>query len=139
MAVVKELLRAENNGTISFGDYTLDAKKKVSDFAFQGDLFKVKTYRDITRLERNDALVYESVPGTAVRDMKITDTGVSFTVEGAQDVQITLGMEDDTSYEVMLDGKSIGTMETSLGGKLAFGIELENAEQVKVEVKRVEV
>ena len=28
MAAVKELLRAENDGTLSFGDYTLAAKNK---------------------------------------------------------------------------------------------------------------
>ena len=28
MAAVKELLRAENDGTLSFGDYTLAAKTK---------------------------------------------------------------------------------------------------------------
>ena len=137
MAVVKELLRAEDDGTISFGDYTLQTKKKLSDFAFQGDLYKVKTYDEITRLERNDTLIYESVPGTAVREMKLTDSGVSFTVEGAHDVQITLGMEEGATYDVKLDGRNIGCMETSMGGKLAFGIELENAEQVRVEVIRV--
>ena len=31
MAVVEELLRTEENGTISFGDYTLDAKAKVPE------------------------------------------------------------------------------------------------------------
>ena len=100
-------------------------------------LYKVKTYDEITRLERNDTLIYESVPGTAVREMKITDSGVSFTVEGAHDVQITLGMEEGATYDVKLDGRNIGCMETSMGGKLAFGIELENAEQVRVEVIRV--
>ena len=29
MAVVKELLRAENDGTLSFGDYTLGSKTKL--------------------------------------------------------------------------------------------------------------
>ena len=29
MAAVKELLRAETDGTLSFGDYTLDSKTKL--------------------------------------------------------------------------------------------------------------
>ena len=37
MAVVEELLRTEENGTISFGDYTLDAKAKVEDYEHGGD------------------------------------------------------------------------------------------------------
>ena len=41
MAAIKELLRAEEDGTLSFGDYELSSKEKKSDFPFQGDLYKV--------------------------------------------------------------------------------------------------
>jgi hypothetical protein len=37
MAVVQELLRVESDGTLSFGDYTLDSKTKLDGFEFQGD------------------------------------------------------------------------------------------------------
>ena len=53
MAVVKELLRAESDGTLSFGDYTLASKTKLEDFEFQGNLYKVKTFAEITKLEKN--------------------------------------------------------------------------------------
>ena len=43
MTVVEELIRVENENGLSFGDYTLNAKKKVSDFEFHGDMYKVKT------------------------------------------------------------------------------------------------
>ena len=33
----------------------------------QGDLYKVKTFKEITKLERNGMFVYESVPGTSSR------------------------------------------------------------------------
>ena len=33
MSVVKELLRSEENNTISFGNYELREKKKVEDFS----------------------------------------------------------------------------------------------------------
>ena len=42
MAVVKELIRTEENQSISFGNYELPQKSKVSDFAHQGDMYKVK-------------------------------------------------------------------------------------------------
>ena len=42
MAAVKDLLHAENDGTLSFGDYTLGAKTKKDNFEFQGDIYKVK-------------------------------------------------------------------------------------------------
>ena len=66
MPVVSELIRIEDDGTISFGNYMLAAKSKLQDFEFQGDLYKVKTFGEITKLERNGMFVYESVPGTAV-------------------------------------------------------------------------
>ena len=38
MAVVKELIRTEENQSISFGNYELPQKSKVSDFAHQVDM-----------------------------------------------------------------------------------------------------
>ena len=66
MSVVKELIRTEENGKISFGNYELAQKSKVSDFEYDGDIYKVKTYKEITKLERNGMFVYETVPGTTV-------------------------------------------------------------------------
>ena len=48
MAVVKELIRTEENGGISFGNYELPTKSKVSDFPYQGDVYKVKTFKVFT-------------------------------------------------------------------------------------------
>ena len=62
----QELIRTEADGSISFGEYKLDTKAKVEDFESSGDLYKVKTYYEITKLERNGMFVYESVPGTRV-------------------------------------------------------------------------
>ena len=53
MAAVKELLRAENDGSLSFGDYTLSEKTKKDNYEFEGDIYKVKTFSEITKLERN--------------------------------------------------------------------------------------
>ena len=52
MAVISELLRSEEDGTISFGDYTLSTKAKLDNFEHQGDLYKVKPCQEITKLER---------------------------------------------------------------------------------------
>ena len=80
MATVKELLRAENDGTLSFGDYTLASKTKKDGFEFKGDLYKVKTFAEITKLEKNGMFVYESVPGSTVENFKETETEGEFTV-----------------------------------------------------------
>ena len=134
MAVVKELIRTEDNGTISFGDYELSQKSKLSDYQHQGDMYKVKTFKEITKLERNGMFVYESVPGTAVFDLKQDGSIMSFTVEGAEDAQITVEMEAETRYEVFINAASTGVVETNLGGKLSFSVELGNAAKVAVKI-----
>ena len=134
MAVIKELIRTEENGTISFGDYELAQKSKISDYQYQGDMYKVKTFKEITKLERNGMFVYESVPGTSVLHFTESADGVSFEVEGDEDAQITLELEEDTEYEVFIAGKSIGKMKTNLGGKLNISVELAGAGEVNVKV-----
>ena len=61
MPVIEELICIEQDGTISFGNYKLGQKAKKSDFEYQGDMYKVKTYNEITKLERNDMFVYAQV------------------------------------------------------------------------------
>ena len=120
MAVVKELIRTEENGTISFGNYELAQKSKLSDYRHQGDMYKVKTFKEITKLERNGMFVYESVPGTTVLHLAQDGSSMSFEVEGPEDAQITVEMEADTEYEISINGFCTGKMKTNLGGKLSF-------------------
>ena len=134
MAVVKELLRAESDGTLSFGDYTLDSKTKLDGFEFQGDLFKVKTFAEITKLEKNGMFVYESVPGTAVENFKASDDEVTFRVSAEKDVQFTLELEADTEYTVYMNGVNVGDMKTNLSGKLSVSAELEPEQCVEVKI-----
>ena len=98
MAAVKELLRAEGDGTLSFGDYTLASKTKKDNCEFAGDIYKVKTFSEITKLEKNGMFVYESVPGSAVENFKETDTEVTFSVSAGGDVQFTLELEPSMKY-----------------------------------------
>jgi len=134
MAVVAELLRSEADGTISFGNHLLENKAKAEDFEHLGDLYKVKTYKTMTKLERNGMFVYESVPGTSVLNFAETEECVSFLVEGNEDAQITVGLEEDAQYEVLIAGQSIGKMKTNLSGKLNISVELAGAGEVSVEI-----
>lgn len=136
MAAVKELLRVEEDGTLSFGDYTLDKKTKLEEFEFQGDLYKVKTFAEITKLERNGMFLYESVPGTAVEHLKVTEDTVSFEVSGKQDVQFTLELEADTEYTVYMNDTNVGRMTTNLSGKLSISTELTENAPVEIKVVR---
>ena len=137
MGAISELIRTEKDGTISFGDYTLDKKAKLDNFEHDGDLYKVKTFHEITKLERNGMFVYESVPGTAVTNMAASENGVEFEVEGPEDAEITLGLMEETEYDVFVAGKSIGQMKTNLGGKLTLSVELDPETPVAVKVSRV--
>ena len=82
MPVIDELIRTEEDGSISFGNYKLPQKAKKSDFEYQGDLYKVKTYKEITKLERNDMFVYESVPGTTAKHFRPWMRAWSFPLSG---------------------------------------------------------
>ena len=124
MAVVEELMRKESDGTISFGNYELQVKSKASDFEHQGDLYKVKTFYEITKLEKNGMFVYESVPGTAVFHMDAKDNQISFTVCGKETAQITLELEAEKEYEIFKNDQNLGKMKTNLGGKLVLSLEL---------------
>ncbi|HIW41097.1 MAG TPA: endosialidase [Candidatus Mediterraneibacter vanvlietii] len=135
MAAVKELLRAENDGTLSFGDYTLGSKTKKENYEFEGDIYKVKTFSEITKLEKNGLFVYESVPGSAVENFRETDREVSFAVSAKGDVQFTLELEPESEYEVFIDDVSAGKMNTNLSGKLSVSVEL--AEDAGAQVKVV--
>ena len=136
MPVIEELIRTEEDGSISFGNYKLAQKAKKSDFEHQGDLYKVKTCRETTKLERNDMFVYESVPGTAAEHFKVFDEGVEFFVEGDQDAQITVQMENDSEYEVYVNDAAVGSMKTNMSGKLSVSVELEDGNAVKVSAVR---
>ncbi len=134
MAAVKELLRAENDGTLSFGDYTLTSKTKKDNYEFDGDIYKVKTFAEITKLEKNGMFVYESVPGSTVENYRETETEVEFAVSAKGDVQFTLELEPESEYEVFIGGESAGRMSTNLSGKLSVSVELAADENVQVKV-----
>ena len=134
MSVVKELIRTEADGGISFGDYELAAKAKKSDFEHRGDLYKVKTFKEITKLERNGMFVYESVPGTAVEDFKASEREVSFKVSGTEDAQITLELEADSEYVVYMDDVNVGDMTTNLSGKLSVSAELDPNKEIEIKI-----
>ncbi len=136
MARVEELLRTEKDGTISFGDYTLASKTKLDNFEFEGDLYKVKTFSEITKLERNGMFVYESVPGSVVENFKATDMGVTFKVSALEDVHFTVELQPESEYEVVIGGVSAGKMKTNLSGKLSVSVELGGDESAEVKITK---
>lgn len=136
MSVVNELINAQGE-SLEFGNYELGAKTKKDGFEFQGDIYKIKTFNEITKLEKNGMFVYESVPGTAVHHFHSTANGVSFEVEGSEDAQIILGLEEDAEYKIYIDDVNAGTMTTQLGGKLVLSVEIGAVDEVPVKVVKL--
>ncbi|MGP1402983.1 MAG: endosialidase [Catonella sp.] len=134
MAIVEELIRKSEEG-IDFGNYKLASKAKLEGFSFEGDMYKIKTFKEITKLERNGLFAYESVPGTSVFNYKRSENGVSFSVEGEADAQITLELGEEKEYEIEVDGVSAGKMKTNLGGKLTISVETKEDRETRVVVK----
>ncbi len=134
MAVVEELLRAESDRMISFGHHKLAAKAKLEDYEHGGNLYKVKTFKELTKLEKNGMFAYESEPGTSVNRFEETENGLTFTVEGDEDAQITVGLEEDTVYKVFVNGANVGEMKTNLSGKLSISVELASVGAVEVKI-----
>ena len=137
MAVITELIRKEADGTLSIGNFDFDTKQKKSDFEYEGDMYKIKTFKEITKLEKNGMFVYESVPGTVVTNMKSTENEVVFNVEGWEDSSITLELEPEQEYKVLVDNADIGRMKTNLGGKLNISVELNPGQTSQVKVEKL--
>ena len=57
-------------------------------------------------------------------------------MEGNEDAQITVGLADDTEYEVTIGEENVGKMKTNLGGKLMLSVELAGAGEVAVKISR---
>ena len=125
MAAIEELIRQEENGTISFGNHLMDEKKKVLDFEVNGDLYNVKTFCEITKLEKNGKMLMEAVPGATVHNFEMDEKGARFTVEGAEDAQITMELEPETEYKILIDDVNVGKMKSNLAGKVTFSVELQ--------------
>ena len=134
MGVVEELIRKDEKGTLSFGNYLLDTKTKKSDFQYEGAVYKIKTFREITKLERNGALVYESVPGSTVTNFRGNSEAAEFDVEAAGDISFTLEMEPSPEYKLVVDGVSAGRIPTNVGGKLNASLELDQGSSASVKI-----
>lgn len=133
MNLKENIIVTNEDGSLNFGDYKLAEKTKIEDYEYQGDILKIKTFSEVTKLKRNGNLLYESDPGSVVTAYKISDNGVSFTVDAKEDLQITLGVKGDTQYKIVINGKEIDTMKSKIGGKLSFHVDLDNG-PAKVEI-----
>ena len=134
MAVINEIIRMEEDKSISFGNYVVVEKQKISDFEANGDAYNVRTHKDITKLEKNGSLLFESVPGSSVHNLKMGEKIITFSIEGFEDTQITMELEPEKEYKIYIDDFNVGKMKAKLSGKISFSSELKSdAQFVKIE------
>ncbi|GMQ55626.1 hypothetical protein AN1V17_00180 [Vallitalea sediminicola] len=136
MAGIQEIIRVEDDNTLSFGNHLMDEKKKVINFEVDGHIYKVKTYDEITRLEKNGRLLFESVPGTTVHNFSVSDKIIDFKVEGTEDAQITLELEADQEYRIYINQIQVGKMKSNLAGKVSFSVDFSSCEMQSVTIKK---
>jgi len=133
MAVINEIILASKGGSLSFGDYLSEEKRKINDFELDGDLYSVKTHRLVTRIEKNSSLLLETVPGSTVHNLLVAEEETEFSIEGFEDSQITMELEGAVDYKIYVDNLQVGLTTSSKSGKISFSIELsETPKQVKI-------
>lgn len=134
MAVIENGIRLEADNSLSFGNYEIKDKQKVENFEVGGDIYKVKTHNEVTRLSKNSKLLLETVPGATVHNLMVTDRTTTFSAEGNGGTQVTLELEADTNYTIYVEEVNLGKIKTNISGKISFGMELNNTpQQVKIE------
>ena len=57
-------------------------------------------------------------------------------MEGPNDTQITLELEESTEYDISIDGTDAGAMKTNLGGKLSFSVEMDGSKASQVRITK---
>lgn len=134
MAFIEDIIRVEEDNTLSFGNYESKEKLKADNFEVNGDIYQVRTYNEATRITKNSGLLLESVPGSVIEHMSVGEKVTSFDAYGMGGTQFTLELESDTYYTVYVDDVNLGKIKTSLAGKLSFSTELsENPQSVRIE------
>jgi len=132
MAVIDEIIIV-SNGKLSFGDYESDEKRKSSDVELDGNLYNVKTHKLVTRLEKNNGLLLETVPGSTVHNLEVMDDEIEFSIEGYEDSQITMELEGSTDYKIYVNNLQVGLTTSSKSGKVSFSLELgSDAKKVRI-------
>ena len=98
---------------------------------YQGDnLVSVKSLEDALLLAKGRDVYISGGYGLFKEALQIVDKMY------ITEVQITLGLEEETEYEIDIAGAVAGTMKTNLGGKLCLSVELEGVDSVDIKVSR---
>ncbi len=127
----KEIILIENDA-LTFGTPNETEKQKLKGFEAFGDVYNVKSYNEATRLEKNDSVVIETVPGSKISGFKYDLAKISFEIEGNSNTQVTLMLEEKREYKVIVDKVTIGIINSGTSGKVTFSVDTKNKAEVSV-------
>ena len=133
MAVISEIIKQEPDGSISFGNHLARDKQKKDGFDVSGDIYKVRTYKEVTRLEKNDVLLLESIPGCSVFNFRADGKNASFKAEGNGDTSLTVELTPETEYTICIDGECDMSCRANKSGKISFSTDLSAPKNVKIQ------
>lgn len=134
MATIKEGIVLNEDKTLSFGNYEIIEKLKVTDFNVDGNIYKIRTHNEVTRLSKNGNLLLETVPGATIHNLSVSEKETTFLIEGCGDTLITLELEANTYYSLFINDVNLDKIKTNLSGKINFSTTLSSeSQQVKVE------
>ncbi len=125
MGIIEKGIQVNADNTFSFGNHLATEKVKIDDFKIGEDVYKLRSYNEVTRFTKNHKLVFESTPGVTVHNVKLTDDLITFKVEAVKNPQITLELEPDVTYKINSNGHLVDEVKAnSVSGKVSFSIEL---------------
>jgi len=133
MAVVDEIIRLEEDGTISFGDYLSENIKSEEKFKAKRSFYNVETNSEATKLTKSGKILFESAPGATVHNFSLESERASFGLEGVEDVRVAVLMNPAKLYRIKIDENVIGNKKSDAKGKLVFSLELDET------VKQIEI
>ncbi|MCL2415435.1 MAG: endosialidase [Defluviitaleaceae bacterium] len=127
-----------NNNSMSFGNYKATDKIKVDDFEHNGNIYLVRTHKDVTRLVKNGELLCETVPGATVHNFSVDDKICRFEIEGIGNCQITLCLEPLVEYTLKIGDDRPIALTNNASGKITFSISLNEKTAQRVEIQKAE-
>ena len=134
MSAIKEGIILNEDKTLSFGNYEVTEKIKVTDFNVDGNIYKIRTHTEVTRLSKNGNLLLETVPGATIHNLSIKEKEANFSIEGLGDTLITLELEPNTNYSLFINDVNIDKIKTNLSGKINFSTTLsKEPQEIKIE------
>jgi hypothetical protein len=122
---IEELFDIELDTGIRFGCRLLENETHVSGIAFAGDSYRVTTSSAATRAWRNDHQFFCSFPGTTVRNYRMNNDSLQFSLSGNGPTTITISEFPPLSrMAIHHSGKEISPGESDAEGSITFTIEL---------------